>query len=153
VFAPILFDSAHGYIEQINLYYSDRVAIFMAQYHTTKGSGGDDDLSGCLASGFLSKQPPRTAKIPPPPPPPRKPVFSQNDDDLSGCLASGFLTKQTPRTPTYRQVTIDNSGDLSGCLSGVLKARKTTPKTIPPKKTPVEIELDDSPASDWFYLN
>jgi hypothetical protein len=125
----------------------------MAKYHTTKGSEGDEDLSGCLASGFLSKQTPRTT--PTPPPPPRKPAFIQNDEDLSGCLASGFLTKQPPRTTTqtYRQVAIDNSGDLSGCLSGVLKARKTTPKTIPPKKTPVEIELDDSPASDWFYLN
>ncbi len=125
----------------------------MAQYHATKGSGDDDDLSGCLASGFLSKQPP--PKPPIPPPPPRKPAFSQNDDDLSGCLASGFLNKQTPRTTTqtYRPVAIDNSGDLSGCLSGVLKARKPTPKTIPPKKTPVEIELDDSPGSDWLYLN
>jgi hypothetical protein len=78
------------------------------------------------------------------------------DDDLSGCLASGFLGKQSNQADwiASRQSYMDNnSGDLSGCLSGTLKPRQIAPKTTAKTKTPVEIELDDSPASDWFYTH
>ncbi len=154
VFTPILPVQESGYIWITNLSYSDRVVSSMTQYYTTKRDEGDGDLSGCLASGWLGK-PPNRNSVTPPPPPPRQPGSPQQDGDLSGCLASGFLGKQstpTPPTPPQRR-TIDNSGDLSGCLSGVLKPKKTAPKPTQPKKTQVEIELDDSPASDWFYLN
>jgi hypothetical protein len=47
--------------------------------------------------------------------------------------------------------------DLSGCLaSGFLKPKKTmpvVPKRNLPKPTVNELETDDAPASDWFYLN
>jgi hypothetical protein len=181
----------------------------MAQYYSTKKDDGDDDLSGCLASGFLgkqpnsvskttvrqqsmrdnsgdlsgclaagllSKQPKSTVKLPPPPP--RKSFIPPSDDDLSGCLASGFLgkpahspttqpkpavasrdedlsgclasgsLKRNPSNPASR-----NTGDLSGSLPGGFRTRQIAPRASKPAQTSVETELDDSPASDWFYTN
>ncbi len=145
------------------------------QQSATDNSG---DLSGCLASGFLSKQPKSTAKVPPPPPPPRKSSISPSDDDLSGCLASGFLGKpahsstpqskpaiapenedpsgcltsgswnRNPSNPANR-----NTGDLSGSLPGGFRTSQIAPRRSNPAQTSAETELDDSPASDWFYLN
>jgi hypothetical protein len=136
------------------------------------------DLSGCLASGFLSKQPRGTTKVPPPPPPSRKSFIPPSDDDLSGCLASGFLGKPAhSNTPQSKPAVAARDEDLSGCLaSGSLKRNPSNPASrntgdlsgslpggfrtsqISPRKSktvPIsaETEVDDSPASDWFYTN
>jgi hypothetical protein len=136
------------------------------------------DLSGCLASGLLSKHPKSSAKVPPPPPPPRKSFITPSDDDLSGCLASGFLgkpahiptaqskpavaakdddlsgclasgsMKRNPSNPSS-----SNTGDLSGSLPGGFRTSQIAARKSKPAQTSAEIELDDSPASDWFYTN
>jgi hypothetical protein len=136
------------------------------------------DLSGCLASGFLSKQPKGTRKVTPPPPPPRKSFIPPSDEDLSGCLASGFLGKPAHNlTPQFKPAVAAKDEDLSGCLaSGSLKRNSSNPasrntgdlsgslpggfrtrqiaaRIVQPAQTSAETELDDSPASDWFYTN
>jgi hypothetical protein len=137
------------------------------------------DLSGCLASGFLGKRPRDIAKVPPPPPPPPRKLFiPPRDEDLSGCLASGFLGKSahnpTPQTkPAVASKDEDlsgclasgslqhnpsnpgrrNTGDLSGSLPGGFRTSQIAPRSSKPAQTSVEIEPDESPASDWFYTN
>jgi hypothetical protein len=135
------------------------------------------DLSGCLASGFLGKYPKDIAKVPPPPPP-RKLFIPPSDEDLSGCLASGFLGKPAPGKPSQSKPAVAskdedlsgclasgslkrnpsnpvhrNTGDLSGSLPGGFRTSQIAPRRNKPAQTSAETELDDSPASDWFYTN
>ena len=89
-----------------------------------KKNDGDEDLSGCLASGFLGKYPDRGAKTTA-----RQQPANDNSGDLSGCLASGFLQPKRVATKTIQ----------------------TSAPIAKPKIEPIEI--DEDPGSDWFYLN
>jgi hypothetical protein len=135
------------------------------------------DLSGCLASGLLGKHPKKIVKVPPPPPPPKS-FIPPSDEDLSGCLASGFLGKSSPGNPSQSKPAVasknedlsgclasgslkrnssnpsrSNTGELSGSLPGGFRTSQIAPRRSKPAQTAAETELDDSPASDWFYTN
>jgi hypothetical protein len=160
--------------------YLAKVVILMDRYYSTKKDDGDEDLSGCLASGFLGKHPNSASKTTV-----RQQSAMDNSGDLSGCLASGFLNKQLkstaklpPPPPPPRKSFIPpsdddlsgclasgslkrnpsnpasrNTGDLSGSLPGGFRTRQIAPRTSKPAQTSAETEPDDSPASDWFYTN
>jgi hypothetical protein len=107
----------------------------MDKYYSQKKDNESEDLSGCLSSGFLGKQPDRISKATV-----RQQPANDNSGDLSGCLASGFLGKQTkniakvPPPPPRKSFSPPSDDDLSGCLaSGFLgkPAHHTTPQSKP----------------------
>jgi hypothetical protein len=109
----------------------------MDRHYSTKKEDGDEDLSGCLASGFLGKHPNSGSKTTV-----RQQSVRDNSGDLSGCLASGFLNKQPkstakvppPPPPPRKSFIPPSDDDLSGCLaSGFLgkPAHRNTSQSKP----------------------
>jgi hypothetical protein len=94
----------------------------MDRYYSPKKDNEDDDLSGCLASGFLGKHPNSISKTTA-----RQKPVNDNSGDLSGCLASGFLGKHPkdmakvppppPPPPPRKSFIPPSDEDLSGCLA------------------------------------
>jgi hypothetical protein len=93
----------------------------------------DEDLSGCLASGFLKSKPAE---------PKRAVEDNYRDEDLSGCLASGFLKSKQQQTiprdrfkPTQRD---SNTGEI----------KPTERDDISENLQPL-----DEDKSGWLYFN
>jgi hypothetical protein len=92
----------------------------MDKYYNPKKDNEDEDLSGCLASGFLGKHSNNISKTTA-----RQQPVNDNSGDLSGCLASGFLGKHPkniakvppPPPPPRKSFIPPSDEDLSGCLA------------------------------------
>jgi hypothetical protein len=114
------------------------------RYYSPKKDNESEDLSGCLASGFLGKHPNNISKTTA-----RRQPVNENSGDLSGCLASGSLGKypkdiaKVPPPPPPRKSFIPPSDeDLSGCLaSGFLG--KPSPGNPSQSKPAVASKNDD----------
>jgi hypothetical protein len=117
------------------------------KYYNPKKDNEDDDLSGCLASGFLGKHPNNISKTTA-----RQKPVNDNSGDLSGCLASGFLGKHPnniSKTTARQKPVNDNSGDLSGCLaSGFLGKHPKDMAKVPPPPPPPPPRKSFIPPSD-----